>query len=206
EWGVPASDPAVRRVAAVVRRTAPNLDATYEIALSILFLDRLGDAKDKELIQTLAVRLIAGQAATGGWTYTCPRVGKTTQQEILTALRKLEPREPLTDIPARPGAPLAGVPAERNPADAPLAGTTVRKPSPLEGTATSRPSGSPTPGSVPELPAPTDAKPAPKPAVEDKAKPGDAEPPPLPARLKALPVFKDAERLPSRLPQTVTDN
>src|SRR5262249_48482141 len=130
----------------------------------------------------------------------------TTQQEILTALRKLEPREPLTDIPAAPGVPLAGVPAERKRADAPLGGTPVRKPSPLEGTTTSRPSGSPTPGSVPELPAPADAKPTPKPAVEDKAKPADAEPPPLPARLKALPVFNDAERLPSRLPQTVTDN
>jgi hypothetical protein len=203
---VPAEDAAVRRVAAVVRRAVPTLNATYEIALSILFLDRLGDPKDKERIQTLAVRLIAGQAATGGWTYTCPHVGKTTQQEILTALRQREAREPLTGIPAARGAPLAGTPAERKPAAAPLAGTAVRKPPPLEGTTTSRPSGSPSPGSVSELSRPADAKPAPKPPVEDKDKPADAEPPPLPARLKALPVFQDHERLLSRRSQTVTDN
>jgi hypothetical protein len=64
ECGVPASDQAIRRVGVLVRRAAPTLDATYEIALSILFLDRLGDPKDKEAIQMLAVRLMAGQAAT----------------------------------------------------------------------------------------------------------------------------------------------
>ena len=35
ECGVPAEDAAVRRVAAVVRRAVPTLNATYEIALSI---------------------------------------------------------------------------------------------------------------------------------------------------------------------------
>src|SRR5579884_1644029 len=61
ECGVPADDPVIRRAAELVRRDAPKLDFTYEIALSILFLDRLGDNKDRELIRTLAARLIAGQ-------------------------------------------------------------------------------------------------------------------------------------------------
>ena len=66
ECGVPANDPVIRRTAAFVRRQAPGNDATYEIALAILFLDRLGDPKDDPLIRALAVRLLAGQDETGG--------------------------------------------------------------------------------------------------------------------------------------------
>ena len=62
ECGVPRDDPAVKQAAAFVRRAAPAMDHTYELALSILFLDRLGDPKDQKLIQTLALRLIAGQS------------------------------------------------------------------------------------------------------------------------------------------------
>src|SRR5205085_9154596 len=39
ECGVPANDPAIRLTADAVRRTAGQLDRTYEIALAILFLD-----------------------------------------------------------------------------------------------------------------------------------------------------------------------
>ena len=53
--------------AAFVRGWCLKIDTTYEIALSILFLDKLGEAKDRELIQKLALRLIAGQGPTGGW-------------------------------------------------------------------------------------------------------------------------------------------
>src|SRR5438067_5141638 len=53
ECGVPATDPAVRRAAAFVRRQAPGNDATYEISLAILFLDRLGDPQDEPLIRAL---------------------------------------------------------------------------------------------------------------------------------------------------------
>ncbi len=93
ECGLPADDPVIRRAAELVRRDAPKLDFTYEIALSILFLDRLGDNKDRELIRTLAVRLIAGQMRTGGWSYGCPLLAKKSQEEILAALQKLDPPE-----------------------------------------------------------------------------------------------------------------
>src|SRR4051812_23046516 len=43
ECGVPADDPAVKKAALAIRKMGPRLDATYEIALVILFLDRLGD-------------------------------------------------------------------------------------------------------------------------------------------------------------------
>ncbi len=48
ECGVPADDEHVRKAADFVRNTAPGQTKTYEIALTILFLDRLGDPKDEE--------------------------------------------------------------------------------------------------------------------------------------------------------------
>ena len=68
ECGVGAGDPAVTKVAQFVRLSAPTAFLTYEISLSILFLDRLGDVADRPLIRSLSFRLIAGQDALGGWT------------------------------------------------------------------------------------------------------------------------------------------
>jgi hypothetical protein len=89
ECGLPASDPAVQRAAAFVRMSAPRIDATYEIALSILFLDKLDDPKDRPTIQALALRLIAGQTSTGGWSYKCPILYKKEHDQLLTILRNL---------------------------------------------------------------------------------------------------------------------
>jgi hypothetical protein len=197
ECGVAPDEQVIRRVAATVRRMVPSMDATYEIALSILFLDRLGDPNDRELIQTLAVRLIAGQAATGGWTYKCPLVGKKVHQEIVTALKQRDAMEPLARVP---GAPLAGAPAERKPGGAPPEGTNADKKPPTSETATGKSPPAPG-GGPPELPKPPDRKPgaeAPKPA-ENAGKPA-ADAPELSARLKALPVFKDPEVLFQREP------
>ncbi|GEM_PF-2889699 len=72
ENGVPPSDPAVRKAYEYVRRNAPRETRTYSIALSILLLEQLGNARDRVLIQRLAHRLVAGQLDSGGWTYTCP--------------------------------------------------------------------------------------------------------------------------------------
>src|SRR5207244_7827766 len=91
ECGVPASDPAVQRAAAFVRWAAPKMDKTYELSLSILFLDRLGNPKDRALIETLAVRLIAGQTVTGGWHYSCPIVSTSDHKKLINILRHLEP-------------------------------------------------------------------------------------------------------------------
>ncbi len=101
ECGVPPSDPIIQQAAQFVRSKATQLDRTYELALAILFLDRLGDPADKKLIQTFALRLIAGQSATGGWGYKCPILGSKTQMDLLTALRHLDPPDEMPDIARR---------------------------------------------------------------------------------------------------------
>ena len=92
ECGAPSDDASVQRAAFVVRQNALTLDRTYELSLAILFLDRLGDPRDRPLIQVFALRLIAGQSPTGGWTYKCPVLTQKDQQDLLTTLRQLEPQ------------------------------------------------------------------------------------------------------------------
>ncbi|HJZ55086.1 MAG TPA: hypothetical protein VKE74_09020, partial [Gemmataceae bacterium] len=91
ECGVPTTDPGLKKAARIVRDGArqPKFDSTYEVALAILFLDRMGDPNDRRLIQTLAVRLIAGQSQSGGWAYKVPLPGDAETNQILAALRKL---------------------------------------------------------------------------------------------------------------------
>jgi hypothetical protein len=107
ECGVPATDASVQHAATHVRKAAGTTDATYDLALSILFLDRLGDPKDEKLIQTLSLRLIAGQSPTGGWGYKCPIPSTAEQQDMLVLLRRM-PAEPLSLIMGGP--PPAGGP------------------------------------------------------------------------------------------------
>jgi hypothetical protein len=95
ECGVPADDPQVLKAAELVRGVVPTLQGTYEMALAILFLDRLGDPKDSPLIQTMALRLVAGQSVAGGWTYTCRVLTPQEERDLLTALQQLRPRSPL---------------------------------------------------------------------------------------------------------------
>jgi hypothetical protein len=89
--GVPARDPVVREIAEKVREGADNEGRTYDLALSILFLDRLGDPHDVEVIRTLAVRLVAGQNEDGGWTYNCPVVRSPEREDLLDLLASLAP-------------------------------------------------------------------------------------------------------------------
>jgi hypothetical protein len=100
ECGVSPSDPLIQRTAHYVRSKRASLATTYELSLSILFLDRLGDPSDKSLIQTYALRLVAGQTATGGWGYRCPLIGPNVQKELMTALRYLNPPPALARKPA----------------------------------------------------------------------------------------------------------
>jgi hypothetical protein len=95
ECGVPADDKSVQKAAAFVRAHAPGNNATYDIALSILFLDRLGDKKDEPLIKKLGLRLIAGQAASGGWSYKCDLIDPRAEPGFLFVLEQTRPRNPL---------------------------------------------------------------------------------------------------------------
>jgi hypothetical protein len=69
ECQVPANDPAVQKAAAFVRSTPVTDHRTYQTSLAILFLDRLGDPRDKGLIQGYALNLIGNQTFKGGWPY-----------------------------------------------------------------------------------------------------------------------------------------
>ncbi len=71
ECGVPANDFFVQRSAYYVRMNVLKLASTYELSLAILFLDRLGDPRDRPTIQGMALRLLAGQNDCGGWSYSC---------------------------------------------------------------------------------------------------------------------------------------
>lgn len=71
ECGVAAGDPSVQQIAAWIRSREPGLAQTYELALAILFLDRLGERRDRTLIRHFGQRLLKGQFDCGAWTYTC---------------------------------------------------------------------------------------------------------------------------------------
>jgi hypothetical protein len=91
ECGVPSGDPLVQKAAELVRTKAPravtNCD-TYQITLAILFLDRLGEYRDSDLIKFLALRLVAGQRLSdGGWDYACPQLDQATTEDLLQHLR-----------------------------------------------------------------------------------------------------------------------
>jgi hypothetical protein len=88
ECGVPVDDAAVQKAAAAVRAASVTLSQTYEISLAILFLDRLGEPVDVSLIESLTVRLLAGQTASGAWSYTCPMVDEKEQRRLKTLVEK----------------------------------------------------------------------------------------------------------------------
>ena len=75
ESGVSTNDPVVRRAAFVVRYGLADQVETYDLSLAIMFLDRLGDADDKPMIEAATRRLLGGQTTDGGWSYTCPLTG-----------------------------------------------------------------------------------------------------------------------------------
>ncbi len=93
EAGVPADDPVIQKAAGYLRSRVLTNDRTYELSLALLFFDRLGDPKDKALIRSLALRLIAGQHVTGGWNYRCATVGKEKEDVLFKALVELDKRQ-----------------------------------------------------------------------------------------------------------------
>ncbi|MGH7225554.1 MAG: hypothetical protein ACRELF_20235, partial [Gemmataceae bacterium] len=103
ECGVKPDDIRIQRALRHVRLTVPKLYTTYDLALVILFLDRLGDPADKKLIQTCALRLVAGQHPSGGWTYTCPHLTPKQEIDLLTVMRARRPKSSLDLFVGGPG-------------------------------------------------------------------------------------------------------
>ena len=102
ECKVPADDAAVEKAAAAVREASLRLTHTYSIALSILFLDRLGDSRDIPLIESLTVRLLAGQSAGGTWSYNCPPIAEAEVRRLTALLQQRNELKAERKLP-RPG-------------------------------------------------------------------------------------------------------
>lgn len=85
ECDVPPTDNAIQKAAKYVREQSVTETQTYSISLAILFLHKLGDERDIPLIEALAVRLLAGQTSTGGWSYFCP--GSTDQARLASYVK-----------------------------------------------------------------------------------------------------------------------
>lgn len=101
ECGVSTSDPGLRLAASGIRGYAHELDSTYEVALAILFLDRLGEKSDTKIIQMLAARLIAAQTPTGGWGYKTPKYSSSEGTALLQAIRRFSPPFPPASLSVR---------------------------------------------------------------------------------------------------------
>src|SRR5438552_1178220 len=82
ECGVPANDPSVARTADLIRRASISCTHTYSLSLAILFLDRLADPGDEQLIQSMGVRLLGGQNEQGGWTYHGPSLDDNEHRRL----------------------------------------------------------------------------------------------------------------------------
>jgi hypothetical protein len=106
ECGVPANDVRVQRALKYVRQAIPTLDRTYELALAILFLDRLGNPADEERLRTCALRLVAGQMPSGGWSYQCHVLTAEQEHDLLTVLEHTRPASGLDLFTPGPGGSL----------------------------------------------------------------------------------------------------
>lgn len=102
ECEVPAQDPAVQKAAEAVRQAALNLTHTYSLSLAIMFLDRLGNPGDIPLIQSMVVRLMAGQDGGGGWDYECPPL---SEGEVRRLNSQIQQRNKLVAAGGIPEAP-----------------------------------------------------------------------------------------------------
>jgi hypothetical protein len=87
ECGTPADDPAIQGIAKYLRDQKDKIGQTYSLSTAIFFLDRLGNPRDRDLIQTFAMRIVAGQNAWGSWTYSCPILTADEEDKLLTFLR-----------------------------------------------------------------------------------------------------------------------
>lgn len=115
--GVSGDDPALRKVIERVRTDGPKQTATYDLALCILCLDRLGDSQDQERIRTMAARLMGGQQP-DGWGYQCQALSSGDEPRLLALLAEMQ---------ASGGRTGAGGGADRTPPKPPDGKTTPPK-------------------------------------------------------------------------------
>lgn len=90
ESGVAANDAAVQRAAEYVRANLADLGKTYDLAATVLFLDRLGDPRDRPVIQGVALRILAGQLDSGGWDYDCQKISPQDMYQLFNFLHAMK--------------------------------------------------------------------------------------------------------------------
>jgi hypothetical protein len=100
ECGASPNDPAVQKAAEFTRSFILTSNQTYDIALAILFLDRLGDPEDEPLIEALALQLLASQSETHGWTYACQELPEATLKRLQQHLAKVQ-KDGRTTLPEK---------------------------------------------------------------------------------------------------------
>jgi hypothetical protein len=123
ECEMPPNSPLMQQVANHVRAHSLNKMDTYELSLAILFLDRLGQPRDRGLIQTMSARLIAGQDSAGGWTYRCPLLTQPETVHLLSILQQNRPAQarPLMPLTIGDGTPAKTIKKVRDPFSDPFA-------------------------------------------------------------------------------------
>jgi hypothetical protein len=115
ECGMPPADPKVQKAAALARTSAATLTNCYCLSLTILFLDRLGDPQDEDLIRQCGLQMAAGQGSGGGWSYNAPRPTREQQADLLALFQHPDAKPPanLAQLPVaqfRPGQKLQDAP------------------------------------------------------------------------------------------------
>jgi hypothetical protein len=109
ECGLPAKDGAVTKAASFVRKGSIDLTGTYSLSLSILFLDRLGEAADIPLIESMTVRLLAGQDLTAGWSYYCAEISKEEKRRLAKVVEERDELVSKGEVPKKRDAKLRTV-------------------------------------------------------------------------------------------------
>jgi hypothetical protein len=104
ECGATADDKAVHAAAEKVRQAGlAGLSDTYSLALSVLFLDRLDVRTDTPLIESMILRLLAGQSGRGHWAYECVGINALEARRIKAEMegRELVGSRDLSLLPAK---------------------------------------------------------------------------------------------------------
>jgi hypothetical protein len=104
ESGVAAQDQVVKELTEQIRKESVRGDYnyTYTLGLTILLLDKLGEARDAPLMHSAGVRLLKGQNIWGGWSYQCPALSDAEQTRLAKYLEQTQGQNPATEPPPAP--------------------------------------------------------------------------------------------------------
>ncbi len=112
EAGGKPEDAEITFIANYIRNQALSTNGTYEVALTVMFLDRLGLQSDIPLLQFMGIRLLSGQCRDGSWSYSCNITLNANEERRLRGLLVREaklvagpPVAPKVDAPPVPDKP-----------------------------------------------------------------------------------------------------